>query len=81
MFNDQHEELANSTIEQLAKMNCASLIVVTPFYDDETFFRVKTADDSYGKHDIENLINATEHVLELLKQQLNKQAGGEWMIQ
>ena len=61
------QEVADKAIEFLANNNCASLIIVSPYFEDDTYYRIKTADDTFEDDDIENLISATEEVLKILK--------------
>lgn len=69
------QKVADAATEKLASLNCASVIVICPYFDDSSYYRIKTCDDDFETNDIENLINAVEVVLKQLRKEKDKVDG------
>jgi hypothetical protein len=66
------QEIAEKFSDEMFNMDCASVYIISPFFDPESFYRIRTANDEFECNDLENLINATEVVLKKMKEELRK---------
>ena len=67
-----HESLVDKLTDELVANHCASIIIASPFFGDDIYFRIKTdSDKKFESLDIENLIHATKEVLRILEKELN----------